>query len=323
MLPMNIFADWHALMAAVSHWLSGGDPYGTYPMSSGFVHMPGYFAYPPPALLLAAPLALLPWWLSALLVQSIAILSFERWSWRMTGRSAIVWIVLWPPLLQGLQIGQTTLLFLSFALLAERDASERRDLRAGVLLALAMLKPQLAICAVAYLLLTSLRARRWKLLGTFALTSAMLWGGVVLVAGPQIYLQWLDGLNAYSRALPDRPMIFLPLGPIIILLSFLLWRRRSGDGFGLALLINTLIYPLSVLYIISPLASVVIRWRHDWQIWAVALSWAVPIIFSFLPYMPEFWFAQIQLILALGLLVGLLPTVHLLQRRRAVPSSSE
>lgn len=318
---MNIFADWYALIGAVSLWLNGGDPYGAYQVG-GITYDAGYFAYPPPALLFAAPLTLLPWWLSALIVQSIAVVSFERWAWRMTGRSALVWVVLWPPLLQGLQIGQTTLLVLAVLLLAERDAHDRRDLRAGVLLALALLKPQVSILALVYLLLISLRDRRWRLIGAFVGTSAALWLGIALVAGPQIYLQWFNGLNAYSQALPDRPMIFLPLGPLVVVLAFWLWRRRAGDGFGLALLINTLIYPLSVLYIITPIAAVVIRWRPDWQLWALLLGWAVPVGFTFLPNTAGFWFAEIQAILVLGLLVGLLPTMHLLRRRRALAGPS-
>ncbi len=306
----NFFADWRSLMAALLHWFNGGDPYGPYVGLTGIAYDAGYFAYPPPVLLLAAPLALLPWWLSGLLVQSLAIWGFERWARRTTGRSALIWLLLFPPLLQGLQIGQTTLLVLVALVLGEQNYRERRDVRAGLLLALAILKPQVGALAIGFLLFDGLRTRRWRMLGAFALASALLWGGAALIIGPQIYGQWLDGLNAYRSALPDRPMLFLPLGPLVALAAFLLWRRNSDDYFALALLINTLLYPLSVLYIVSAVAFVVIRWRRDWELWPLALGWLVPVIFAQLPATAELRIASIQAAVICGLLVGLLPRLR-------------
>jgi hypothetical protein len=306
----NLFADWRALMAALLHWFGGGDPYGSYVGQTGIPYAAGYFAYPPPVLLLAGPLALLPWWASGLLVQSLAVVGFDSWARRTTGRSALIWLLLFPPLLQGLQIGQTTLLVLVALMLGEQSYRERRDARAGLLLALAILKPQVGALAIGFLLFEGLRARRWRMLGTFALTTALLWGGAALIAGPQIYGQWLAGLNAYRAALPDRPMIFLPLGPLVALSAVLLWRRNGGDYFALALLLNTLLYPLSVLYIVSAVAFVVIRWRRDWELWPLALSWLVPVIFAQLPATPDMRIASIQAAVICGLLVGLLPRLR-------------
>lgn len=321
----GIFADWRSLMAAILHWLDGENPYDFYTGFSGEFYDAGYFAYPPPALFIATPLALMPWWLSAVLVQAIAIVAFERWARGTTGRSALMWILLWPPLMQGLYIGQTTLLFLMALLLAERAANQQNDRMAGLILAFALLKPQVGIFAIAYLLIVSLWMRRWRLIGVFTLATAVLWGGALLLAGPQIYIQWLNGLNAYRYALPDQPTISFPLGPLVVLLAMLLWRRNLRDIFGLALLLNTLLYPLSVLYIISPIAAVVIRWRHDWQLWAVALGWIVPIMFTFVAstYNPVLWYAQIQLFAAFALLVGLLPIMHLWRRPASVTVAPE
>ncbi len=309
----TFLADWRTLMAAVLYWLGGGDPYGPHPNLSGEMHGAGYFAYPPPVLLLSAPLALLPWWLSGLLVQAPAIWGFERWARRTTGRSALIWLLLFPPLFQGLQIGQTTLPILVALMLSEQSYRERRDIWAGLLLAPALLKPQVGALAVGFLLFDGLRTRRWRMLGAFALVSALLWGGAALLIGPQIYAQWLAGLNAYSGLLPNRPMVFLPLGPLVALAAFLLWRRNSDDYFALALLANTLLYPLSVLYVVSAVALVVIRWRRDWELWPLSLSWLVPVIFAQLPATADLRIASIQATVICGLLVGLLP--HL--RRQA------
>ncbi|NCC32511.1 MAG: DUF2029 domain-containing protein [Chloroflexia bacterium] len=309
--------DWRSLMAAVLHWFQGGDPYGAYSGFYGALYDAGYFAYPPPVLLLAAPLALLPWWLSGILIQVVAVLAFERWSRLMTSRSALIWILLWSPFVQGLFIGQTTLLFLTALLWAECAMHQRNDRWAGLFLALALLKPQVGLLAIAYLLIFSLWRRRWDLLGAFMLTTMVLWGGAFLILGAEIYAQWVQGLNAYRGALPDQPLLTLPLGLVLFLLSLLLWRQHRSDGFGLALLLNTLLYPLSVLYIISPLAPVVIRWRHDWQAWALVLGWLLPISFTVLAtnfhiFVP--WNYQIQAFAAATLLVGLLPHLSLAKR---------
>lgn len=315
----HLFGDWRSLMSALLHWFNGGDPYGPYMGPNGWIYEAGYFAYPPPVLLLAAPLALLPWWLSLLLVQTLAITGFELWARRTSGRSALLWLILFPPLFQGLQIGQTTLLALAALMLGELSFRSRQDARAGLLLALAALKPQVGALAIAYLLCAALRARRWRALGAFALASAALWGGAALVAGPQIYAQWLAGLQAYQAALPDRPMLFLPLGPLVALAAVALWRRSGRDYFGLALLLNTLIYPLSVIYIVSAIAMLVIRWRRDWELWPLALCWLPPLLFARLPVSQETLIASVQAVVALGLLVGLMPAL----RRQVAPEAHQ
>jgi hypothetical protein len=312
------FADWYALVGALTHWLAGGDPYGPYPTPNGTLFEAGYYAYPPPSLLLAAPLTLLPWWLSGLLVQAVAIVALERWVRRDTGRSVLPWLLLWPPLIQGLLIGQTTLIALAALLHAELAFRERRDRAAGLLLALALLKPQVGLLAVACLLLMALRARRWRFLAGCAGASAVLWGGAAVVLGPAIYAQWLAGLQAYSAALPDRPMLFPPLGPLLLLAALLLWRRgRRADPFALALLAGTLAYPLSVLYILSPMAFALMRLRPTWQPWALALAWAAPLLLARLPPGPDALIASVQAMAALTMLAALLPPLSRLSRHPA------
>lgn len=316
-LTESFLTDWQILIGAITHWLAGGDPYGPFSRPDGALLHPGAFAYPPPTLLLGAPFALLPWAASGLLMIVLSVVGFEIWAYRTRGRSALLWLVIWLPVVQGLWIGQTTLLALVGLALAELAYRDGRDRRAGLLLALALLKPQTVVLAVAWLLWQALRARRWGLPGTFLVVSVVLWGGVALVAGPQIYLQWIEGLRAYGPNLPNRPLVFPPYGPALATLALLLWHRRGrADGFGAALLLTTLIYPLSVVYVAAALVFVVIRWRPDAPLYPLALSWLVALLLPPAVRTPDSIAAFVQLIVATGLLPGLLPRLPTLPVRK-------
>ncbi len=305
-------SDWRSLMGAVLHWLNGGDPYGAFTMPDGAAYEAGWYAYPPATLLLVAPLALLPWQVSGVLVQLLSIVGFERWARRASGRVALPWLLLWLPLMQGLVIGQTTLLALVGLMLAEQALRAGHDRRAALLLALCLLKPQATILGAAWLLWLALRERRWQVPGLFAGICALLWGGVALVAGPQIYAQWHQGLNAYRVALPDRPLLALPFGPVLGLLAAgFWWRHGRHDPFGALVLLNTLLYPLSVIYIAVGIAFVVIRWRPAWPWYPLALSWLIPAVFILGERTPDTIAGLTQAIIATGLLAGLLPRLPL------------
>jgi hypothetical protein len=333
----DIFADWRSLMAGIQIWLAGGNPYGSYPhpLFPGTMTHVGWYAYPPPTLILATPLAILPWPISSTLMLLVCVISFDRWVRQRSGRSGWPWLLLWLPFTQCIWIGQTTLLFLVALLWAERAAEEGQDVRAAILLALTLLKPQVGILPAAWLLFDALLRRRWRLVGTFAAISTFLWGGTALVLGPQIYAQWIVGLGGYTTAIPDHPLLFPPLGLILGLLALTLWHLRGrGDVFGLALLVNILIYPLGVIYIAISVAIVVIRWNPRWPWYVPALSWVVPMmtpldvradivpggggllarviptVFPLVAHTPEIITGLIQVIIATGLLAGLLPRLH-------------
>ncbi|MBX0327550.1 glycosyltransferase 87 family protein [Oscillochloris sp. ZM17-4] len=233
---------------------------------------------------------------------------FERWARRTSGRSGLPWMLLWLPLAQGLVLGQTTLIVLAALVFAELYYNEGRERRAGLLLALAVLKPQVAILAAAWLLLRSFRERRYQLPLTFFGISAALWLVAVIIAGPQIVPQWVAGLVVYDDLLPDRLLLFPPLGPLIGLMAVLLWWRHGrGDHFGLLILLTMLFYPLSVVYMTSAVAFVVIRWRRDWPWYPLALSWIIPLAFPLVVRTPDTIAALTQSIVATGMLAGLLP----------------
>jgi hypothetical protein len=315
--------DWRMFMAAIRQWLAGGDPYGPFPDFFGPVHHAGAYGYPPPSLILATPLALLPWQLTGALFVLASIACFERWVRRVSGRSGLAWLLLWLPLVQGLVLGQTTLLALMALVFAEFAYDEEREGQAGVLLALALLKPQTSILAVGWLLLRSLGARRYRLPLTFVGVSAALWAIALLIAGPQIVPQWVAGLRVYGDLLPDRPLLFPPFGPLIAVLSIALWWRHGrADTFGLLILLSTLCYPLSVIYMTSAVAVVVIRWRRQPAWYVLALSWAIPLLFPLSVRTPDTIAALTQAIACTGLLAGLLPPLPALRRRAELPGQA-
>jgi hypothetical protein len=302
--------DWRMFMAAIRHWLAGGDPYGPFPSFFGPLYHPGAYGYPPPSLILATPLALLPWQFTGTLFVLASAFCFERWVRRTNGRSGLPWMLLWLPIVQGLVIGQTTLIILAALVFAEIDYKQGRERRAGFLLALAILKPQTTILAVAWLLLRSMRERRHQLWLSFGAVSAVLWAAALLIAGPQILPQWVAGLIVYDDRLPDRLLLFPPLGVLVGLLSIALWWRYGrGDVFGLLMLLNTLIYPLSVIYMTSVVAFVVIRWRRDWVWYPLLLSWIIPLVFPITVETIDTVAALTQSIVISGLLTGLLPQI--------------
>ncbi|NTW03711.1 MAG: DUF2029 domain-containing protein [Oscillochloris sp.] len=310
---MFFFVDWQLLIAAVRFWMTGGNPYGPFPLLNGELTFSGAFAYPPPALLLGVPMAVLPVWLSGLIVTLLAVVGFEYWACSSgEKRSALYWLLLWLPLTQQLWIGQLTLIALVGLVLAEQAYQRRHDRLAGILLALSVLKPQTVLLAVAWLLFVALRERRWGLLVSFVGLSVVLWLGPVVISGPQIYTQWLVGLNHYSQLLPNRPLLFPPFGPLLGVMAVLLWHRSGrGDIFGLALLVNTLVYPLSVIYVASAVALVVIRWNPRWPVYPLVLSWAIPMLLSStMTRTPDTIAGLTQSIIATGLLAGLLPQLR-------------
>jgi hypothetical protein len=302
--------DWRMFMAAIRHWHAGGDPYGPFTGFTGVAHHAGAFGYPPPALLLASPLALLPWQLTGALFVILSAAAFERYVQRANGRSGLLWLLLWLPLAQGLMLGQTTTLALVGLLFAERYYREGRDRQAALLLSLALLKPQATILAGAWLLLVAIRERRWRFPLAVVGINGALWAVSFVIAGPQILPQWINGLLVYDDLLPDRMLLLPPYGPLVGLLTILLWWRNGrGDAFGLLMLLNTLIYPLSVVYMTAAVAFAVIRWRRDWVWYPLGFSWAIVIFFPPEVRSHDSIAAMVQSVTLCGFLAGLLPPI--------------
>jgi hypothetical protein len=111
------------------------------------------------------------------------------------GRTRWLWLLgalAWYPLLYSLALGQPVALVLLAVVACWRLAESNRPYLAGVALAGIVFKPQLAIALPAVLLV----AGRWRVVGSWALTSAVLAGVSLLIIGAQ-------GLSDYRSLLAE------------------------------------------------------------------------------------------------------------------------
>ena len=252
----------------------------------GFVY-PGYVA------ILLAPLAVLSFPTAAtvwLLLAQASIIGATILLWRHTpGAStgpavpeaiAVALAVVWPPATFNLIFGQFATLVTFLLAVAATLARGRRDVWAGIVLALAMVKPQLGLVPVVTGGLTNVH-HAWRRVGTGRLaiaalsTSAMLLG-VSLIALPGWIAPFLDGVADYARAAKATSPAIL-VADAITHLATGTWPIRDLPGTVEAL-------PLAVGVVIG--AAIVAGWRRHAQrdpgvpsaitAGALATAWLVP-----------------------------------------------
>jgi Glycosyltransferase family 87 len=181
------------------------------------------YANPPLLALIAAPLTALPLPAAFYIWTAINIAAFAT-AWLMAcpssglGRVAIllVSLALWPTIF-SIERGQPVLIVYALAIGCWWMAARRREVEAGILLALALaIKPQDVALLPAVLFLCGFRrAAAWWLLTTTAL-----WAGFALLIGP-------NGLGAYLGAIAwaasgpgyTASPLTAPLGPAASLLA--------------------------------------------------------------------------------------------------------
>lgn len=252
------------------------------------------FAYPVYVAFLLSPIVRLdfeqpqrwaPAVLAVLTAASVLLwLSVLRWRLSATAKAALILFILSSPqTVQGLRLRQLGLLVAFMIALAAWFVTRNHLARAGVLLALSTIKPQMAILPATCFLLWALGdwRTRWRLLASF-------FGGlaILIVSGNLLLPGWLlyfvFGLRAYSRYALTTSVVRLILGNALgllvsvisafALLAFL-WRQRkcSADSRNFAvslattLLITTIALPLMPPFnqtlLILPLLMVL----RDWQ----------------------------------------------------------
>jgi len=223
------------------------------------------FAYPVYVSFLLAPglattfpsLSLAVLWLLALATAA----SVACW-WAATRRGAVsVWwaillVVVSPPVAQGLELRQLTLLVAALLSLSAVLARYNRYTLAGLALGCATIKPQMSLLPVAWMLLWTLNdwAERKKLIIGFISTVA-----VLLTAGEMVLPGWIPKFVAqlgYYRHVTGGGMLDILYGRRTGLrltfisaagLLFVMWRRRAVSDF-----MPTLAFLLAIELLIMP-----------------------------------------------------------------------
>jgi len=257
------------------------------------------FAYPIYVVLMLAPTVTLPFsmvhriffWLLALLT----VLSVPLWlraiRWRISAIATFVWILLTLscfPAIQGLKLQQLTVLVAALIAASMFALARRRFVLAGVLLALATIKPQLVFLLILWLCIWALGKwhERQRVLWSLAITMA-----VLVVAGEFLLPGWITefrtAMKEYYRYTGGGnsvlDVVFSPLcGRItsVLLVGMALvfewWNRRASEEtpafqWSLCFILATtlLVIPMFAPYnqlLLLPGAMMAVRARRElWQ----------------------------------------------------------
>lgn len=214
--------------------LSGANPYSRsvltkiqvaldgHPIKGGSNVDPGYFSYPALVIPLLAPLTELPWaFVSAAfewfffpcMVAAIAwwirnllpsLTGADFWMALLLGSTSFP--VLWAFDLRQPTIVVFVLITASIALLRRRT-----DYIAGAMFSIALIKPQLSLPLFLWLLVWTLRRRRWRFSAGFAAPFVALWIAADGITAGWFHL-WVASLRAYRSI--DHPPFILLFGPV-------------------------------------------------------------------------------------------------------------
>jgi Glycosyltransferase family 87 len=256
----DLYSPWFGSRAALHH----ADPYSPaitaqiqrtlygHVLAPGDQHDPEAFVYPPWIALPLAPLTLLSWpaveLLFAVLTPFVILATANVWMRlcnpvpergfdHITSLAIYVLILASWPAVWGCYQRQPSLFVaaaIAFSVLLFRRGS---DIPAGILLALATVKPQLVLLLGAWLLLVALRYRRWRFIAAFFASFAILIA-TSAVLFPGSLPHWVHAAIAYTHAAGKVSLLTHLLGPRIDLLAGLallaavvlrLWKLRAAS----------------------------------------------------------------------------------------------
>jgi len=284
------------------------------------------FAYPVYVVFLLAPtihtdFAKLQAWAPVVLA---ALTALSVWLWFGVLRwkpppvivlALIIFILSSPQVAQGLRLRQIGLLAAFLLALATWCVTRNRLFAAGILLAVATIKPQMVSLCLVWFLLWSLGdwKKRWPLAGGFALALGLLAaGGDILV--PRWVRYFLEGAEAYQKYFPlgtksvARLLLGNWIGGILSVLAVMVllvyaWNRRRAAAespefaqvlslfFVTATLVLPLLTPYNQVQLLLPLLMLI----HDWRLlprwdrmgFALFLSWPFMAWVALLAYPPQ------------------------------------
>jgi hypothetical protein len=250
------------------------------------------FAYPLSVMALIAPLALLPLplaqtlWMLLLLVSLLIFLFSVP---RVTGWQPPVWLLALTvifgiglyPNAWALLLGQASIVVALLLVLTWWSLQKEQWTLAGIFLALTTVKPQMVFLVVPWLLLWTILGRRWRMIGSFAVSFAAL-TAMPMIWLPDWPLEWLAAASRYAGYTPFEPPLKLLTGfhtlsiaAAVLLLGWVLWwwrgkETRFGWAFSFVIVINALIAPrtsqANQLVLLLPLFFLFGRIRRPWAI---------------------------------------------------------
>lgn len=244
----------------------------------------------------------------ALLGSLFLILRLLEWKmpvWLMA--SSFIWVIFFYNSARTILLGQFAGLILLWVVAALLALKEDRDVLAGALLALTTIKPQMVFLIIPALLIWGLGQKRWRFIGSAALSMGVLLGMSFLFL-PSWLTSFVTQVMAYpSYTVTPSPVNvitahFFPAlgkpvetGIIVLLMLYLLyeWRRlpkvdsRTTEFvwvMGLTLIISNMVvtrtattnYIVMYIPLFLVLKYVAERWGNGW----VALFYGVSTVFS-------------------------------------------
>jgi glycosyl transferase family 87 len=257
------------------------------------------FAYPLYVVFVLAPTVGLPFavvqrgflWLLIALTAASVLLWFRALEWRTSVSTQVIWIILTLasfPAIQGIKLQQLSLLVAALIAASMYAVARRRLVWAGILLALASIKPQLVFLLAIWLLLwaSGKWRERQRLVWSFTLTMACLViGGEVLLPGwirefrnaSAAYYQYTGGGRSVLDVLLTPTLGRIVAAILVAVLMIFLWRtRRADEGsadfhwslalvMAVTLAVIPMFAPYNQLLLLSALMLVVRAIRPLWE----------------------------------------------------------
>jgi Glycosyltransferase family 87 len=255
------------------------------------------FVYPPSALLVFAPFAMLPF---AASYAAITLASGAFYVWASSRLGAGWWLLLLPPVFLVGFVGQTTFL-VGALIISGLHALRSRPVLAGILfgIATAIKPPILVLLPIALVL-----SRHWRVLWVWALTSA----GAVLASaallGADLWLDWLRAVPRFQELFEQDPALVgaaitplaaahrlgidggwvaVPAGLMGLAAVWITFRRDAGVPHRLLALAGgaLLVSPYAMNYELALLApAIAVLWPASLVGLALLVGFAISIIFG-------------------------------------------
>ena len=194
-IPHLPLRDLHLYLGAGATALAGGSPYLTAPITSTANKQGLPFVYPPFTIPLFELLASVPRFFADVLWvgSSIAAVAAALWLLGVRGRWLLV-LVAWPPLAQGVMVGNVA--SFTFFLLALGYRLGSSIVLSGVFKVQSMI-PSLWL----------VRERRWRSIGIAVMILGALAAISLPIVGLHVWLSWPDGLRHFQESLARFPSL--------------------------------------------------------------------------------------------------------------------